>query len=108
MGKVKSKRKLKLVPAYVLLAVLFLLGAMGIADFERGYIEKRQMLIAGKYTDRVETFNVYKVWDEDGNVYVMSQPDSRKIKKLDFYAYIFPHMAYICSTFLAGLVYYSR
>ena len=108
MGKVKSKRKLKLVPAYVLLAVLFLLGAMGIADFERGYIEKRQMQIAGKYTDRVETFNDYKVWDEDGNVYVMSQPDSRKIKKLDFYAYIFPHMAYICSTFLAGLVYYSR
>ena len=108
MGKVKSKRKLKLVPAYVLLAVLFLLGAMGIADFERGYIEKRQMLIASKYTDSVETFNDYKVWDEDGNVYVMSQSDSRKIKKLDFYAYIFPHMAYICSTFLAGLVYYKR
>ena len=77
MGKVKSKRKLKLVPAYVLLAVLFLLGAMGIADFERGYIEKRQMLIASKYTDSVETFNDYKVWDEDGNVYVMSQSDSR-------------------------------
>ena len=108
MGKVKSKRKLKLVPAYVLLAVLFLLGAMGIADFERGYIEKRQMLIASKYTDSVETFNDYKVWDEDGNVYVMSQSDSRKIKKLNFYAYIFPHMAYICSTFLAGLVYYKR
>ena len=108
MGKVKSKRKLKLVPAYVLLAVLFLLGAMGIADFERGYIEKRQMLIASKYTDSVETFNDYKVWDEDGNVYVMSQSDSRKIKKLDLYAYIFPHMAYICSTFLAGLVYYKR
>lgn len=108
MGKVKSKRKLKLVPAYVLLAVLFLVGAMGIADFERGYIEKRQMLIASKYTDSVETFNDYKVWDEDGNVYVMSQSDSRKIKKLDFYAYIFPHMAYICSTFLAGLVYYKR
>ena len=80
MGEVKSKRKLKLVPAYVLLAVLFLLGAMGIADFERGYIEKRQMLIASKYTDSVETFNDYKVWDEDGNVYVMSQSDSRKIK----------------------------
>ena len=108
MGEVKSKRKLKLVPAYVLLAVLFLLGAMGIADFERGYIEKRQMQIAGKYTDRAETFNDYKVWDEDGNVYVMSQSDSRKIKKLNFYAYIFPHMAYICSTFLAGLVYYKR
>lgn len=108
MGKVKSKRKLKLVPAYVLLAVLFLLGAMGIADFERGYIEKRQMLIASKYTDSVETFNDYKVWDEDGNVYVMSQSDSRKIKKLDLYAYIFPHVAYICSTFLAGLVYYKR
>lgn len=108
MGEVKSKRKLKLVPAYVLLAVLFLLGAMGIADFERGYIEKRQTEIAGKYSDKVETFNDYKVWDEDGNVYVMSQSDSRKIKKLNFYAYIFPHMAYICSTFLAGLVYYKR
>ena len=108
MGEVKSKRKLKLVPAYVLLAVLFLLGAMGIADFERGYIEKRQTEIAGKYSDKVETFNDYKVWDKDGNVYVMSQSDSRKIKKLNFYAYIFPHMAYICSTFLAGLVYYKR
>ena len=108
MGEVKSKRKLKLVPAYVLLAVLFLLGAMGIADFERGYIEKRQTEIAGKYSDKLETFNDYKVWDEDGNVYVMSQSDSRKIKKLDLYAYIFPHMAYICSTFLAGLVYYKR
>ena len=81
---------------------------MGIADFERGYIEKRQTEIAGKYSDKVETFNDYKVWDENGNVYVMSQSDSRKIKKLDFYAYIFPHMAYICSTFLAGLVYYKR
>ena len=107
MGKVKSKRKLKLVPAYVLLAVLFLLGAMGIADFERGYIEKRQTEIAGKYSDKVESFNDYKVWDENGNVYIMSKSDSQKIKKLNFYAYIFPHMAYICSTFLAGLVYYK-
>lgn len=108
MGKVKSKRKLKLVPAYVLLAVLFLLGAMCIADIECGYIEKRQTEIAGKYSDKVETFNDYKVWDENGNVYIMSQSDSQKIKKLNFYAYIFPHMAYICSTFLAGLVYYKR
>lgn len=41
MGEVKSKRKLKLVPAYVLLAVLFLLGAMGIADFERWNVHQK-------------------------------------------------------------------
>lgn len=108
MGKIKAKTRFKLVPAYVLLAVLFLLGAMGIADFEREYIEKRQMSIAGRYTTDIDSFNDYKVWDKEGNVYVMSETDSRKIRKLDFYAYIFPHMAYICSTFLAGLVYYRR
>lgn len=108
MGKIKAKTRFKLIPAYVLLAVLFLLGAMGVADFERSYIEMRQKQIVSKYTEEVEAFNDYKVWDKDGNQYVMSETDSKKIKKLDFYSYIFPHMAYICSTFLAGLVYYRR
>ena len=108
MGKIKVKTRYKLVPAYVLLAVLFLLGAMCIADFERGYIEDIQMSVAQKYTDCVEAFNDFKVWDKDGNEYVMSEKDSRQIQRLDFFAYIFPHMAYISSTFLAGLVYYRR
>lgn len=108
MGKIKVKTRYKLVPAYVLLAVLFLIGAMGIADFERRYIEDIQMSVAQKYTDLVEEFNDYKVWDKEGNEYVMSENDSRRIQRLDLFAYIFPHMAYICSTFLAGLVYYRQ
>lgn len=103
MGKIKN---LNLVPAYVLIAVAFLFGAMFVADFERDYIEKEQMKTAYKYTEQVETFNHYKVWDKQGKVYVFTTADSNKIRRLDFFYYIFPHMAYICSTMLASLVYY--
>lgn len=108
MGKIKTKKSFRLIPAYVLLAVLFLLGAMCIADIEREYIANVQMSVAERYTDQVETFNEHKVWDTQGNEYVLTEKDSRQIQRLDFFAYIFPHMAYICSTFLAGLVYYRR
>lgn len=106
MDKIKRIKNINLVPAYALLAVAFLLGAMFVADFEREYIEDAQMDVVTKYTDRVEAFNDYKVWDKYGNEYQLSGEDSRKIRRLDFFAYIFPHMAYICSTFLASLVYY--
>lgn len=99
-------RNLNLVPSYALIAVLFLLGAMFVADFEREYIEAVQMETAQKYTEQVETFNDYKVWDKQGKVYEFTKADSNKIRRLDFFYYIFPHMAYICSTFLASLVYY--
>ena len=108
MGKIKTKKSFRLIPAYVLLAVLFLLGAMCIADIEREYIANVQMSVAERYTDQVETFNEHKVWDTQGNEYVLTEKDSRQIQRLDFFAYIFPHMAYISSTFLAGLVYYRR
>lgn len=103
MGKIKN---LNLVPSYALIAVAFLLGAMFIADFEREYIENVQMEVAHKYTDQVETFNDYKVWDKQGKVYCFTKADSNKIRRLNFFYYIFPHMAYICSTMLASLVYY--
>lgn len=106
MGKVKRTKNISLIPAYALLAVAFLLFAMFIADFEREYIEETQMSVAHKYTDQVETFNNYKVWDKSGNEYRLSEEDSRKIRRLDFFAYVFPHMAYIGSTILASLVYY--
>lgn len=106
MGKVRKQKNINLVPAYALLAVGFLLFAMFIADFEREYIADRQMCVAHKYTDQVETFNEYKVWDTQGNQYELTEDDSRIMRRLDFFAYIFPHMAYICSTFLAALVYY--
>lgn len=105
MGKVKRKN-ISLIPAYALLAVAFLMFAMFIADFERKYIEDVQMSVAHQYTDDVEAFNDHKVWDKSGNEYQLSEEDSRRIRRLDFFAYIFPHMAYICSTFLASLVYY--
>lgn len=108
MGKMKAKTRFKLVPAYVLLAILFLLCAMGIADFERTYIRNIQMEVAQRYAEHVEVFDEHKVWDKEGNEYLLSEKDSRKIQRLDFFAYIFPHMAYISSTFLAGLVYYRR
>lgn len=108
MGKIKIKKSFRLIPAYVLLAVLFLLGAMCIADIEREYIANVQMSVAERYTDQVETFNEHKVWDTQGNEYVLTEKESRQIQRLDFFAYIFPHMAYISSTFLAGLVYYRR
>lgn len=108
MGKIKTKKSFRLIPAYVLLAVFFLLGAMCIADIEREYIANVQMSVAERYTDQVETFNEHKVWDTQGNEYVLTEKDSRQIQRLDFFAYIFPHMAYISSTFLAGLVYYRR
>lgn len=107
MGKIRKRKNVTLLPAYALLAVAFLMGAMFIADFEREFIEDRQIMIAHKYTAQVEAFNDYKVWDKQGNEYQMSAEDSRKIQKLDFYAYIFPHMAYMLSTFFAGLVYYQ-
>lgn len=106
MGKIRKQKNINLVPAYALLAVGFLLFAMFIADFEREYIADKQMSVAHKYTDQVETFNDYKVWDKQGNQYEFTEEDSRRIRRLDFFAYIFPHMAYICSTFLAALVYY--
>ena len=89
MGKVRKQKNINLVPAYALLAVGFLLFAMFIAD--------RQMRVAHKYTDQVETFNEYKVWDKQGNQYELTIEDSKRIRRLDFFAYIFPHMAYICS-----------
>lgn len=103
MGKIKN---LNLVPSYAFIAVAFLLGAMLVADFEREYIEDERMEVAHKYTDQVETFNGYRVWDKQGNVYPFTKADSNKIRRLDFFYYIFPHMAYICSTMLASLVYY--
>ena len=103
MDKMKQKslnpiKNLNLIPSYVLLAVAFLLGAMFIADFERKYIEDVQMEVAQKYTDQVETYNDYKVWDQQGNVYTFTKSDSDKIRRMNFFYYIFPHMAYICST----------
>ena len=92
MGKIKAKTRFKLIPAYVMLAVLFLVGAMCVADFERGYINDVQMSVAQKYTDNVESFNDFKVWDKNGNEYIMSDKDSRKMQRLDLFAYIFPHM----------------
>ena len=106
MGQIRRTKNITLIPAYALLAVAFLLGAMFIADLEREYIEHVQMEVAMKYTDQVEEFSDYKVWDQSGNEYQLSDEDSRKIRRLDFFSYIFPHMAYICSTFLASLVYY--
>ena len=106
MGKVKTHRSIALIPAYALLAVACLLCAMFIADFERNYIEDIQMSVAQKYTDQVDTFSDFKVWDKQGNEYLMTEEDSRRIQRLDFFAYIFPHMAYILSSFFASLVYY--
>lgn len=106
MGKIRRSKNITLIPAYALMAVAFLLAAMFVADFEREYIEDIQYDVAEKYTDHVEAFNGYKVWDKQGNEYVLTDEDSRKIRRLDFFSYIFPHMAYICSTFLASLVYY--
>lgn len=105
MVKIKMKN-LNLVPAYALLAVLFFLGAMFVADFERKYIENVQMEVLHTYTEQVEAFNHYKVWDEQGNEYLLTEKDSDKIIRLDFFYYIFPHMAYICSTLLASFTYY--
>lgn len=107
MGKMRKRRNIRLVPAYALLAVVFLWGAMFIADLEREYIEAVQMGVAHKYTDQVEIFNACKVWDKQGKQYAFSEEDSRKIRRLELFADIFPHMAYICSTFLAALVYYQ-
>lgn len=107
MGKIRKRKNVTLLPAYALLAVAFLMGAMFIADFEREYIEDVKMSVAQQYTSQVETYNDYKVWDKQGNEYQMTEEDSRRIKRLDFFAYIFPHMAYMLSTFFAGLVYYQ-
>ncbi len=106
MGKITKRKNIKLVPAYALMAVSFLVASMFIADYEREYIEHRQYRVASNYTDQVEAFNDYKVWDKQGNEYQMSEADSRKIQRLDFFAYIFPHMAYILSALIASLVYY--
>lgn len=106
MGKIMKGNTINLVPAYALMAVSFLLAAMFVADFERNYIEDRQYRVASNYTDQVEAFNDYKVWDKQGNEYRLTEEDSRKIQRLDFFAYIFPHMAYILSALLASLVYY--
>lgn len=103
MGKI---RKNTLVSAYALLAVAFLLGAMLIANMECKYIDSVKMGVAHKYTDNVEAFNDAKVWDKDGNEYRLTEEDGEKIRRLDFFAYIFPHMAYILSTLLASVVYY--
>lgn len=103
MGKI---RKNTLVSAYALLAVAFLLGAMLIANMECKYIDSVKMRVAHKYTDNVETFNDTKVWDKEGNEYRLTEEDGEKIRRLEFFAYIFPHMAYILSTLLASIVYY--
>jgi len=42
MGKIKTKKSFRLIPAYVLLAVLFLLGAMCIADIELAFFDIAQ------------------------------------------------------------------
>lgn len=103
MGKIKN---LNLVPSYVLIAMAFLLGAMFVADFEREYIEDVQIDVAHNYTKQVESFNDCKVWDKQGNEYYFTKADSNRIRRLDFFYYIFPHLSYICSTLLASLVYY--
>lgn len=104
MGKVKN---MNLVMYYAFLAAAFMIAAMFIADFEREYIEGRQMEVAQKYTHEVEIFNEYKVWDKQGKGYLFSKEDSNKIRRLDFFYYIFPHMAYICSGLLASFVCYQ-
>lgn len=106
MGKIRKHKNIALVSAYTLLAVAFLLGAMFVADFEREFIADRQMTVVQKYAAQVETFNDDKVWDRQGNEYQMTGEDSRRIQRLDVFAYIFPHMAYMISTFFAALVYY--
>lgn len=106
MGKIRRHKNITLISAYAFIAVGFLLGAMFLADFEREYISDMQYDVAEKYTDQVEAFNGYKVWDKQGNEYRLTDSDGRRIRRLDFFSYIFPHMAYICSTFLASLVFY--
>ncbi len=106
MDKMKLKN-LNLVPSYILLAVAFLIAAMFLADFEREYIEDIKMEVVKKYTDQVDSYNDYKVWDKQGNVYTLTESDSNKIRRLNFFYYIFPHMTYICSTMIASLVYYQ-
>lgn len=104
MGKIKN---MNLVMYYAFLTVVFMVVAMFIADFEREYIESRQMGVAQKYTQEVEAFNEHKVWDKNGNEYVFSKEDSNKVRRLNFFHYIFPHMAYICSSMLASFVCYQ-
>lgn len=106
MGKIKRTKNITLISAYALLAIVFLLGAMFIANYEKEYIEELQRSVVDEYTDQVEAFNDNKVWDKQGNEYPLSVEDSRKIRRLDFFSCMFPHMAYILSTFLASLVYY--
>lgn len=104
MGKIKN---MNLVTTYAFLAATFMIGAMLIADFEREYIDARKMEVAQKYTEQVEAFNDYKVWDKQGKEYRLTKSDSDKIRRLDFFYYIFPHMAYICSGLLASYVHYQ-
>lgn len=106
MGKIRKRRNVSLIPAYALMAVVLLLASMLVANFEREYIENVKYHVAQKYTAQIEVFNEYKVWDTQGNQYALSAEDSQRIRRLDWFSYIFPHMAYICSTFLASLVYY--
>ena len=106
MGKAKHKlRDLPILPAFVLISVVFLLLAMLLVEVERTLLINAQRDIAFQYSDVVEGFNSEKVWGNQ-STFLLSERDGEIMWLYEICVWILPPITYLTCFILAGLVFY--
>lgn len=106
MGKVKHKlRDLSILSTFVLLAVVFLLLAMLLAEIEKTGLTNVQRNIVFQYSEIVEGFNSEKVWGNQ-SVFPLSEHDGKAIWLCEMGIWLLPPLTYLTCFILAGFVFY--
>ena len=106
MGKIKRKLSdLSILSTFVLLAVVFLLLAMLLAEVERTLLTNAQREIAFQYSDVVEGFNSEKVWVNQ-SAFLLSERDGKIMWLYEICVWILPPVTYLTCFILAGLIFY--
>lgn len=106
MGKAKQKlRDLSILSTFVLLAVIFLLLAMLMAEIEKTLLTNAQRNIAFQYSEIVEGFNAEKVWGNQ-SVFFLSEHDGKMIWLYEMGIWMLPPFTYFASFIFAGFVFY--
>ena len=105
MGKIKRKLSdLSILSTFVLLAVVFLLLAMLLAEVERTLLTNAQREIAFQYSDVVEGFNSEKVWVNQ-SAFLLSERDGKIMWLYEICVWILPPVTYLTCFILAGLIF---
>lgn len=106
MGKTKHKlRDLSILSTFVLLAVVFLLLAMLLAEIEKTGLTNVQRNIVFQYSEIVEGFNSEKVWGNQ-SVFPLSEHDGKTIWLCEMGIWLLPPLTYLTCFILAGFVFY--